>query len=61
MKADRKQFIEQAVVEAARKVLAEVIWAEERGRALDLPERICDALQTLRECCEDHSRVRVRR
>jgi hypothetical protein len=51
---------DQAVVEAARQVLARVIWAERR-RNLNLPDPVCDALQTLRECCEDHSKARVRR
>ncbi len=55
----RPDLIDQAVVEAARALLAQVIWAE-RTRPLRLPDTVCDALQTLRECCEDHSRVRVR-
>ena len=56
----RPELLNQAVVEAARSTLATVLWAE-RSKNLRLPVEICDALQTLRECCEDHSKVRVRR
>jgi hypothetical protein len=52
-------LVDQAVIEAARQTLARVIWAE-RSRDLHLPPEVCDALQTLRETCEDHSRRRVR-
>ena len=56
----RPELLDQAVVETARQVLARVIWAE-RSQNLDLPPQVCDALQALRECCEDQSKVRVRR
>ena len=53
-------LLDQVVIEAARQVLAKVIWAE-RHTDLELPPEVCDALQALRDVCEDQSKTRVRR
>ena len=54
-------MLEVAVAEAGRRLLAEVLWEERKHGAVELPFRVIEALQVLRECCEDNSRNRVRR
>ena len=57
----RAEMLEVAVAEAGRRLLAEVLWEERKHGAVELPFRVIEALQVLRECCEDNSRNRVRR